>query len=60
MCVFAASGCEGVRGETDEAVPMWTDLTRIPYEEMWEDDAIWCRCAGAEEVLWVFVFDGEN
>ena len=27
--------------ETDEADPIWTPLTEIPYDEMWEDDVIW-------------------
>lgn len=41
VAVFAASGCEGELVETDEATPIWTDIERIPYEEMWQDDPIW-------------------
>lgn len=39
--VFRADGLEGEPIETDEAVPLWTPLDRIPYGEMWADDRIW-------------------
>ena len=39
--VFTAEDCDGEPRETDEAVPLWTPLDRIPYDEMWEDDRVW-------------------
>ena len=39
--VFASEGCEGVPGETDEAVPLWVPVDAIPYDEMWADDRLW-------------------
>ena len=39
--VFLASGCDGQPRETDEAAPIWTSVDRIPYGEMWADDALW-------------------
>lgn len=27
--------------ETDEAVPLWVDVSRLPYDRMWEDDPHW-------------------
>lgn len=39
--VFTASGCRGEPRETEEAIPLWTPLDRIPYDEMWADDRIW-------------------
>jgi 8-oxo-dGTP diphosphatase len=39
--VFAASGCVGEPHETDEAAPLWFDVARIPYPEMWADDVAW-------------------
>ena len=39
--VFRASGCEGEAFETDEARPLWTPIDRVPFQEMWEDDALW-------------------
>ena len=41
VTVFSADGCRGEAEETEEAVPLWTPLDRIPYDEMWEDDRIW-------------------
>lgn len=58
--VFSASGCIGEPKETPEAIPAWTPIDRIPYSEMWADDAIWLplmlkgiRFDGR------FVFDGD-
>ncbi len=40
--VFRATGYTGGEPqETDEAVPLWTPLDRIPYERMWADDRLW-------------------
>lgn len=39
--VYWANDCEGTARETEEAVPLWTDLDAIPYDEMWADDRIW-------------------
>lgn len=39
--VFTATGCTGTPRETDEAIPLWTPLARIPYERMWADDHTW-------------------
>jgi len=39
--IFRASDYRGEPSETEEAVPLWTPLDAIPYEEMWEDDRVW-------------------
>jgi 8-oxo-dGTP diphosphatase len=39
--VFLAHDFEGEPCETDEAVPLWTPLDAIPYNEMWADDRHW-------------------
>lgn len=39
--VFKANDFEGTPQETGEAIPMWTPVDNIPFEEMWEDDRIW-------------------
>lgn len=39
--VFRAAGHDGEPQETDEAIPLWTELDRIPYERMWADDRLW-------------------
>lgn len=38
---FVADGFEGIPTETDEAIPLWFDLDKIPYDEMWQDDILW-------------------
>jgi hypothetical protein len=52
--------CHGEARESDEALPLWTPLAEIPYDEMWVDDSIWLpwmlegkRFAGR------FLFDGD-
>ena len=58
VAVFAASGCEGELIETDEATPIWTDLERIPYDEMWQDDPYWLPLVlKRERFRGYFVFD---
>ena len=39
--VFIATGGAGDAVETEEAVPLWTEVLDIPYDEMWSDDALW-------------------
>jgi 8-oxo-dGTP diphosphatase len=39
--VFVAADLVGEPIETSEAVPLWTPLSAIPYEEMWADDTLW-------------------
>jgi 8-oxo-dGTP diphosphatase len=41
VMVFSATGCEGDPVETDEAIPIWTSLEKIPYHDMWQDDPYW-------------------
>jgi 8-oxo-dGTP diphosphatase len=59
--VFRASGLEGTPTETDEAIPLWTPLDRIPFAEMWADDALWIpKMLARERFRGRFVFDGER
>jgi len=41
VTVFRAQDCEGEPRETEEAVPLWVDVERIPYGRMWADDEHW-------------------
>lgn len=41
VAVFHAAGFEGEPIETDEAKPIWADLGKIPYDQMWQDDPYW-------------------
>ncbi len=59
--VFVADGCEGEAEETDEAVPLWTPLDAIPYDQMWADDALWLPAMLAGNAFaGRFVFDGDR
>lgn len=59
--VFLAHDFEGEACETEEAVPLWTPLDAIPYDEMWEDDQHWLPLLirGAHFTGY-FEFDGER
>lgn len=59
--VFLAEGLEGEPVETDEAVPLWTPVDRIPWEEMWEDDPLWLPLALEGKGFQArFLFDGDT
>ena len=58
--VFVSPGCDGVATETDEAIPLWTPLDAIPYDEMWADDRYWIPLALAGRRFsgrWIFADD---
>ena len=59
--VYFAHDFTGEPHETPEAVPLWTPLDQIPYDEMWADDRHWLplllRGARFEGY---FDFDGET
>jgi len=58
--VFRASGCVGTPEETDEAVPLWTPLHRLPWDEMWADDRLWVpHLLAGRRFDGRFVFDGD-
>mgnify|MGYP000361339944 CR=1 FL=1 len=59
--VYRSDDYSGTPTETDEAVPVWTNLDAIPYHRMWEDDQYWLPLLLDEQsFLGRFVFDGER
>ena len=59
--VFFANDCLGEATETEEAIPVWTPLERIPFEEMWEDDIHWLPGAISGNCFrGYFHFDGDK
>ncbi len=59
--VFRATRITGVPAETDEAAPLWFDLDRLPYDEMWEDDPLWLpHVIAGRRFQGRFVFDGDR
>lgn len=58
--VYSATDCEGEAGETEEAIPLWTPVDAIPYDEMWADDRLWIPTllsGGRFDGRWIF--DGD-
>jgi 8-oxo-dGTP diphosphatase len=59
--VFVSTEFVGQPIETVEAVPLWTPLDAIPYEEMWADDICWLpRVLAGERVRGFFQFSNET
>jgi hypothetical protein len=47
--------------ETEEMLPSWYDVKKIPYEKMWEDDSIWIpEMLRGENVNYHFKFTHEG
>jgi 8-oxo-dGTP diphosphatase len=58
--VFSAADCLGEPQETAEAVPLWTSLERIPWDEMWADDRHWLPLLLAgDDIDGRFLFEGD-
>ncbi len=59
--VYRADDYTGTPTETDEAIPLWTALEAIPYQQMWEDDQHWLPLLLNEQhFLGRFVFEGDK
>lgn len=39
--VYRTETYSGTEAESDEALPFWCNIKRIPYEQMWADDIVW-------------------
>ncbi len=60
--VFVATRHEGEAVETAEAVPLWTSLDALPFDEMWADDVHWLGQTLLERRHFTgrFVFDDDT
>ena len=59
--VYLTAEYEGVPTETREAKPLWVELDKIPYDEMWEDDRIWIpMMLRGERFQSRWIFDGDK
>ena len=41
VTVFTANAFQGAIHETEEALPIWYTINKIPYDEMWAADRLW-------------------
>lgn len=58
--VFRAHDFEGEPTETEEALPLWVPVDRIPYDEMWEDDRLWLPLVlEGRRFSGRYIFDGD-
>jgi 8-oxo-dGTP diphosphatase len=59
--VFRADDIEGTPEETEEAIPLWTNVSEVPYEQMWADDSFWLPdLIEGKSFRGRFVFEGET
>lgn len=60
--VFRATRWEGEAIETPEAIPLWTALNELPFEEMWADDRFWLAEVLVEKKNFTgrFLFDDDT
>lgn len=60
--VFVATSVEGEARETEEMKPHWFAIEDVPYDDMWDDDAIWLPAVlagGAVNKRFYFTSDGK-
>ncbi len=58
--VFRASDFTGSPTETAEATPVWFEIDRIPYDEMWADNVLWLpMLLQGKRFFGRFIFDGD-
>ncbi|MBV6498763.1 MAG: 8-oxo-dGTP diphosphatase [Prosthecobacter sp.] len=60
--VFRATRWQGEPVETPEAIPLWTSLAELPFEEMWADDRFWLAEVLVEKKHFIgrFLFDDDT
>jgi 8-oxo-dGTP pyrophosphatase MutT (NUDIX family) len=59
--VFVTSAWEGEVRESAEIAPVWSPITEIPYDRMWNDDHYWLPLVLAgKRIRAVFTFTEDN
>lgn len=59
--VFMATEFEGKPTSTEEAIPVWTKISDIPWDQMWEDDVHWLpHMLKGQKFLGKFIFELEK
>lgn len=59
--VFIGSQYNGKPTETDEALPLWFSIDKIPYDKMWADNRYWIPVMLEKKIFsGRYLFEGEN
>lgn len=59
--VYLGTQFEGTPTATEEAIPMWTKISEIPYDQMWDDDQYWLgHMLAGQRFIGRFIFDQED
>jgi 8-oxo-dGTP diphosphatase len=60
--VYRATQWTGEPVETAEAIPLWTPLEALPFDQMWADDRLWLAEVVREKRHFTgrFLFDGDT
>jgi len=59
--VFIAEEWEGEIAESEEMMPKWFEIHKIPYGSMWDDDELWLpQALRDQKITGEFTFDGEE
>ena len=58
---YRAADIVGQPQATDEAIPLWSELEDIPYDDMWDDDRIWLpQLIAKQPFSGQFLFEGDR
>lgn len=61
MHVYVCREWEGEVSESDEMKPVWFDMDKIPYENMWKDDIYWLPLIlQNKKIKAKFIFQDDN
>lgn len=56
--VYMCDQWQGEPVETEEMAPEWFDISKIPYDKMWQDDEYWLpQVLAGDKVFGKFTFD---
>jgi 8-oxo-dGTP diphosphatase len=60
--VFRSTRWEGEAVETPEAIPLWTSMAELPFDQMWADDRFWLAEVLLEKKHFIgkFLFDDDS
>jgi 8-oxo-dGTP pyrophosphatase MutT (NUDIX family) len=59
--IFLTNQFTGKLCESDECLPQWWDIDKIPFDQMWEDDIYWLNDALAgQSIHYRFFFHKNN